>query len=169
MHQKTLTFRTIRTHLELEESESFAEFDFGKRGIRTLKEVLQIPDRITCSQRSFCGGLDDLCMLLKRLSYPCRYRNMIQRFPKPVPILSMITNQTIAYVQDVHENRALNCNRELLSPVNLSTYVGTVTARRAPLPNCFGFIDGTVRPISRPREHQQLLYNSHKRVHALNF
>jgi len=28
MHQKTLTFRTIRTHLELEESGSFAEFDF---------------------------------------------------------------------------------------------------------------------------------------------
>ena len=36
---------------ELDESESFAEFRFRKRDIRILKEVLQIPDMITCSQR----------------------------------------------------------------------------------------------------------------------
>ena len=108
-------------------------------------------------------------MLLKRLSYPCRYRGMIHRFAKPVPVLSMITNQTIDYVYNVHGNRVLNWNHEFLSPVNLQTYVDALTARGAPLPNCFGFIDGTVRPISRPGEHQRLLYNGHKRVHALKF
>ena len=49
MHRKTSTFRTIRTPFDLEdrdESESFAEFRFGKRDIRNLKEVLQIPDNI---------------------------------------------------------------------------------------------------------------------------
>ena len=45
---------------ELDESESFAEFRFGKRDIRILKEVLQIPDMVTCSQRSVCDGLDGL-------------------------------------------------------------------------------------------------------------
>ena len=45
---------------ELDESESFAEFRFGKREIRILKEVLQIPDMITCSQRSVCDGLEGL-------------------------------------------------------------------------------------------------------------
>ena len=34
-----------------------SEFRFGKRDIRVLKEVLQIPDMITCSQRSVCDGL----------------------------------------------------------------------------------------------------------------
>ena len=58
---------------ELDESESFAEFRFRKRDIRTLKEVLQIPDMITCNQRSVFDGLEGLCMLLKRLSFPCRY------------------------------------------------------------------------------------------------
>ena len=43
---------------ELNESESFAEFRFGKRDIRILKEVLQIPDMITCSQRSVCDGVE---------------------------------------------------------------------------------------------------------------
>ena len=36
---------------ELDESENFTEFRFGKRDIRILKEVLQIPGMITCSQR----------------------------------------------------------------------------------------------------------------------
>ena len=45
---------------ELDESESFAEFRFGKRDIRILKEVLQIPDMVTCSQRSVCDGLKGL-------------------------------------------------------------------------------------------------------------
>ena len=58
---------------ELDESESFAEFRVRKRDIRTLKEVLQIPDMITCNQHSVCDGLEGLCMLLKRLSFSCRY------------------------------------------------------------------------------------------------
>ena len=45
---------------ELDESESFAAFRFGKRDIRILKEVLQIPDMITCSERSVCDGLESL-------------------------------------------------------------------------------------------------------------
>jgi len=35
--------------------------------------------------------------------------------------------------------------------------------------DCFGFVDGTVRPISRPDERQRIVYNGHKRVHALKF
>ena len=114
---------------ELDESESFAEFRFGKRDIRILKEVLLIPDTITCSQRSVCDGLEGLCMLLKRLSYPCRYGDMVHRFAKPVPVLSMITNQMIDFVYNVHGNRVLNWNHEVLSPVNLQTYVDAVTWR----------------------------------------
>ena len=34
---------------------------------------------------------------------------------------------------------------------------------------CFGFVDGTVRPLCRPGEHQRILYNGHKRVHAIKF
>ena len=69
----------------------------------------------------------------------------------------------IDYVYNVHGNRVLNWNHEVLSPVNQQTYVDAVTARGAPLPNCFGFIDVTVRPISRPGEHQRLLCNGHEK------
>ena len=154
---------------ELYESEKVLQsFALENEIIRILEEVLQIPDMITCSQCSVCDGLKGLCMLLKRLSFPCRYGDMLHRFAKPVPVLGMI-NQMIDYVYNAHGNRVLKWNHEVLSPVNLQTYVDIVTARGAPLPKCFGFIDGTVRPISRPGEHQRLLYNGHKWVHALKF
>ena len=34
---------------------------------------------------------------------------------------------------------------------------------------CWGFLDWTVRPISRPKENQRIVYNGHKKVHALKF
>ena len=35
--------------------------------------------------------------------------------------------------------------------------------------NFWGFVDGTVRPISGPGQNQRVLYNGHKRVHAIKF
>ena len=56
-----------------------------------------------------------------------------------------------------------------MSPPLLQTYADAVSAQGASLNNCFGFIDGTVRPICRPAELQEVVYNGHKRVHALKF
>ena len=70
---------------EIDESEIVAEFRLRKQDVRALTEVLQIPDTIICEQRSVCDGIEGLCMLLKRMSYPCRYGEMIHRFAKPVP------------------------------------------------------------------------------------
>ena len=44
-----------------------------------------------------------------------------------------------------------------------------VAVKGAALNNCFGFIDGTVRPICRPGEQQRILYNGHKRLHSIKF
>jgi len=60
-------------------------------------------------------------------------------------------------------------NFDILSPPMLQEYADVIHAKGAPLRNCFGFIDGTVRPISRPGQHQRIVYNGHKRVHSLKF
>jgi hypothetical protein len=56
-----------------------------------------------------------------------------------------------------------------LSYEHLRSYVEAVSDRNAPLENCWGFIDGTVRPICRPQQNQNLVFNGHKRVHGLKF
>ena len=81
----------------------------------------------------------------------------------------MITNQMLGFIYNVHGHKVLNWNHDLLSPANLQMYVDAVTAKGAPLDNCFGFIDETIRAIARPEQHQRILYNGHKRVHALKF
>jgi len=119
--------------------------------------------------RSICDGVEGLCILLRRLSYPCRYGDMIQRFAKPVPILSMVTNQLLDHVYNHHAHRITQWNHNILSPVKLQTYIDAIASKGSPLANCFGFIDGTVRPITHPGANQRTVYNGHKRVHALKF
>ena len=47
--------------------------------------------------------------------------------------------------------------------------INAVSLKGAALNNCFGFLDGTVRPICIPGEHQRVVNNGHERVHALKF
>ena len=57
----------------------------------------------------------------------------------------------------------------ILNPPALQTYADCIHQHGAPLDNCFGFIDRTVRSIARPETNQRILYNEHKRVHSLKF
>ena len=100
-------------------NECSAQFRFKKADIPTLKEALQIPPVIRGNQGSVCDGTEALCMLLRRLSYPCRYSDMVPLFAKPVPVISMITNEVLDYVYESHSHRILQWNHELLSPVKL--------------------------------------------------
>lgn len=56
-----------------------------------------------------------------------------------------------------------------LSPDQLHNYAQAIRNRGAPLQNRFGFIHGTVRRIARPKCNQRIMYNGHKRVHAIKF
>ena len=108
---------------------------------------------------------EQLVTELKRFSYSCRYSDMIHRFARPVPEISMITNIMMDHIFLNHGHRISQWNFDILSPPILQEYADVIHAKGAPLNNCFGFIDGTVRPISRPGQHQRIVYNGHKRVH----
>ena len=64
----------------MQDDECLAEFCVKKADVRVLPEVLQIPETVRCEQRSVCGRIEGLCMLLRRLAYPCRYSDMIPHF-----------------------------------------------------------------------------------------
>ena len=81
----------------------------------------------------------------------------------------MVTNQVLDFIYDTHGQRILHWNHDLFNPRSLEEYTYAVSRKGAPLDNCFGFVDGTVRPITRPGENQRVLYNGHKHVHAIKF
>lgn len=153
----------------MQDDECLTEFRVKKEDVPRLADVLQIPETVRCEQRSVCGRIEGLCMLLRRLAYPCRYSDMIHRFARPVPEICMITNTVMDFIFDHHAHRLTQWNPSIMNAQALQSYADAVSARGAPLQNCFGFVDGTVRPIARPGEHQRLVYNGHKRVHSLKF
>ena len=108
-------------------------------------------------------------MLLKRYASPCRYSDMIPIFGRPVPELCMISNTVTDWIYAHHSHRITQWNQNILNPLELEKYTEVIFNKGAPPSNCFGFVDGTVRPITRPGENQRLLYNGHKRVHGLKF
>ena len=74
------------------------------------------------------------------------------------------------WIYENHFHRLTSWNNQpFLSPANLQLYAQAISRKGSPLKNCFGFVDGTVRQISRPGDNQHLVYNGHKRVPALKF
>ena len=67
---------------DISNDDCVSEFRFQKNDIRRLVNVLQLPNEITCHfyNNLHVDSLEGLCIILKRLAYPCRYVDMIPRF-----------------------------------------------------------------------------------------
>ena len=141
-----------------------AHFRVAKDDIPILLDALRIPASFKCPQGTVCSGLEGLCLLLKRLAYPCRYFDLISTFGRPVPELCMIV-----WVFNEHGFRLTSWNQPFLTPACLQEYVSAITRQGSPLTNCCDFTDSTVGPMCRSREKQSVVYNGHKRVPWLKF
>ena len=146
-----------------------AEFRFERGDIECLADVLQLPPTFECPQGSACDRVEGLCIPLCRLAYPCHYSDMVSRFARPVPVLCMISNIMLYYIYNLHHQRITAWNQAILNPLALQQCADAVSDKGAALNNCFGFVDRMVQPICRPGGNQRMVYNGHKRVHALKF
>ena len=90
-------------------------------------------------------------------------------FGRSVPELSEIVSEVSGHIFNTHGYLLRTLNQPWLQPDQLQRFADAVYSKGAALKNCWGFIDGTVRPISRRGEHQRVMYNGHKRVHAIKF
>ena len=108
-------------------------------------------------------------MLLKRFAYPCHLSNMIPRFGRSVPEISLILAEVTDHIHRTNGHLLQDLNQPWLEPQQLESFACAIHQRGAALSNCWGFVDGTVQPICRPGEHQRIMYNGHKRVHIIKF
>ena len=106
----------------LTDDECKAEFRFLKNDIYELLEVLRLPEEISTYNRIKIDGIEAFCIYLKRFAYPCRYGDMIPRFSRPVPQLSMISNQITNHIYDTFGYLLQNLNQPWLSPQNLRSF-----------------------------------------------
>ena len=76
---------------------------------------------------------------------------------------------TLQVVNDVHDRfKDLLTSLDLIW-LNPESFSAAVHAKGAPLRNCWGFVDGTARPIARPKKHQRIMFSGHKRIHCVKF
>lgn len=108
-------------------------------------------------------------MLLKRFAYPCCLSDMVPRFGLSVPEISLILTEVTKQVVETQGHLLKDLNQPWLQPHHLEEFSLAIHQKGAALDNCWGFVDGTVRPICCPGEHQRLMSNGHKRVHGLKF
>ena len=140
-----------------------------KEDVIRLKDALGFPETLVGYNRTKVSGLEALCVILRRLAYPKRMIDLVPIFGRSKQELSIIFNLALSYIYDNFCNLLTDFNQHWLTPANLRRYADAVHAKGAPLTNCWGFIDGTARPICRPSIHQRKVYSGHKRVHALKF
>ena len=137
--------------------------------LRFYRLVLKTPEVLITYNRSKFDGMEAFCIFLKRFSYPCRFSDLVLRFGRSVPELGMMSNAISDNVYNNFNRLLHEFDQPWHRPVLLQEYSRKIREKGAPLENCFGFIDGTVRPICRPGVNQRILYNGHKRVHSIKF
>ena len=154
---------------EMTDEECSVEMRFRKNDIYQLCASLNLPQVYRCHNRLSIDSVEALCVCLKRFAYPCRYADLVPRFGRPVPQLCMICNLVVDDIYNRFSHLLTDLNQPWLCRENLKSFATAVHNKGAALDNCWGFVDGTVRPVCKPKHDQRAVYNGHKRVHALKF
>ncbi|XP_078378299.1 uncharacterized protein LOC144661419 isoform X1 [Oculina patagonica] len=131
-----------------------------------LLDALEIPEYYICSQRTNATGMEALMILLGRLAYPNRWCDLVTIFGRTESELSLIFNKIVDDLHDRFSNLLDTLDLVWLDPELFSQ---TIHTKGAPLEQCWGFIDGTPRPIARPTRSQHIMYSGHKRTHCIKF
>ncbi|CAH3176394.1 unnamed protein product, partial [Porites evermanni] len=151
------------------EEECLSSFRFRQLDIPYLAQVLRLPEKFICPNRTAALTEEALCILLRRFAYPCRYVDMMPQFGRSPQELSLIANKVMDEIYETHGHLLTTIDHPWLTRAKRREMADAVHEVGAALPNCWGFVDGTVRPVCRPGEAQRILYNGHKRVHGIKF
>ena len=147
-----------RFHLDdIDPADCKAEFRVEKADVPRLVDALQLPDAFSYQQRS--TEAHDIPLSIRRHD-PAVWTSSLGFEFNNQPYM-------VDYIYETHGHLITQWNGNLLNPVALRTYPDYISRKGSPLSNCFGFIDGTIRPIARPGHDQRTVYNGHKRVHSL--
>ena len=92
-------YEKVQMQLEnMTNDESQAEFRFDLADLPLLAEVLGIPNKIVCPNRTVATGMEALCIALKRFAYPYRYNDVIPQFDRSVSELCLITSEVTDHI-----------------------------------------------------------------------
>ncbi|KAH8031608.1 hypothetical protein HPB51_019508 [Rhipicephalus microplus] len=141
------------------------QFRFYKEDLQVLTEALKIP-MIRSSQGVTVSRQEALLMGLRRLTW----WDLEPLFGRHSSALSNIVSQLFGHIDSTFGHLLVDVNNHSwLSLNDLKEYSEAVYNRGAPVRNCWGFVDGTARPICRPTVNQRIYFSGHKRQHSVKY
>ena len=151
------------------ESEFYTDFRFSKNDFSTLCNALGLSNRLfTVQKRVKIRGDEAIAFLHYRLAYPRRLKDYCSEFGRSQSVSSRIINYTLKWLYTKYGDLSF-WDEERLSDENIKVYADAIAARTPELSGCYGFIDGTTRPIARPTKNAEKFFSSHKRNHVLKY
>lgn len=157
-------------HLEqITDGDIFLSFRFSREDLPRLLLELKIPDVVRLDNGSVFCGMEALCVLLRRLAYPNRLVDIKHIFRRQKGELSKVFNWMLNHVNEKFGHLLSTLNLCWLRVEDMVNFARAIQAKGSPLPNVWGFIDGTFRPCCRPGRDQRALYSGHYRLHGIKF
>ncbi|XP_070379835.1 uncharacterized protein [Dermacentor albipictus] len=144
-------------------------FRFEKANIDELLSALLIPNTIESIQGVQVSGKEALLIALRRLAYPNRWSDLEDVFGRHTSVMSSIVASVFGHIETTFGHLLSLTNHRWLNLANIALFSQAVHDRGAPLTNCWGFVDGTARPICRPTYNQRMYFSGHKRVHVVKY
>lgn len=112
-----------------------------------MLELLLIPAVIRTQCGFVVSGREGLCVLLYRLAFPCRLKDMRLVFGLSESCICEAFNWMLHFL-DFRWGFLLSLDVQRIQP-RLLEFAQAIFSKGCPLTRCWGFIDGTVRGIAR--------------------
>jgi hypothetical protein len=90
-------------------------FRFEREDINILSNALRLPETIICNNRRVVSGVEGLCIVLRRLAYPCRLEDLEPVLGRTKVEISYIFNHVIDYLYNTHNHLLSDLSRDWLS------------------------------------------------------
>ena len=146
------------------------DFRFSKSDVEIILDVFVNVAKLPSEIVSYAGDkaslrIAFLCMCMK-YAWPTRLGKICQIFGKGASWISRIvkTLRQLLFSKFHHKMR----HPSIISFDKLQEFTAAV-ARKSGITVCFGFLDGTVRPVCKPSEAQAEFYTGKDRLHALKY
>ena len=120
----------------MNDDECLAEFMVNRSELNAVAKAMMVPGQFRFPNGTIASGFEGLCIVLRRFAYPCRFVDMIHRFARSVPELSLISSEVIDFIYATHGYLLRTLNQPWLSPHCLEEFANPVHQRGAALTSC---------------------------------
>ncbi|KAI8337800.1 hypothetical protein BD560DRAFT_339798 [Blakeslea trispora] len=109
-----------------------------------------------------------LAVLLRRLAYPSRLKDLSLLFGYGFSTISIIVNGMLDLLDDLFSS-GIEFDEHQFRVQNLKRFNAAIIEKGSYFSDVVAFIDGTYNAICRPTENQEVCYNGHERNHCLKY